>query len=201
MDNSKKIRISRRLAKILRHQALDYKLKISDDGYVNVKDLFKLNDLNGLDLEMLEQIVRSNSKNRFSIKREKHNIYIRANQGHSIKSVLTHKLLEPIKNPSQCIHATRYDCLKNIKKVGLNRMTRNTIHFSESYPAEYIYEDNLILSEDKIKSSYEVLIYIDMEKAMQDGIKFWRSENGVILSEGINGTIDSKYFLKYQDIS
>jgi 2'-phosphotransferase len=201
MDNSKKIRISRRLAKILRHRALDYELKISDDGYVDVKDLFKLNDLNGLNLEMLEEIVNSNSKNRFSIKREKHNIYVRANQGHSIKSVLTHKLLEPIIDPCQCIHATTFESLRHIKKLGLNRMTRNTIHFSESYPAKYIYEDNLILSEDKIKPPYDVLIYVDMEKAMKDSIKFWKSKNGVILSEGINGTIDSKYFLRYQDIS
>ena len=36
---------------------------------------------------------------------------------------------------------------------------------------------------------------------MKDGIKFWRSENGVILSEGVNGTIEPKYFLKYKDIS
>lgn len=31
----------------------------------------------------------------------------------------------------------------------------------------------------------QVLIYIDLKKAMQAGCPFWRSENGVILSEGV----------------
>jgi 2'-phosphotransferase len=32
----------------------------------------------------------------------------------------------------------------------------------------------------------QILIYIDIKKAMAAGCPFWRSENGVILSEGVD---------------
>lgn len=201
MDNCKKIRLSRRLAKILRHDAEKYNLKIKEDGYVDIKDLFKISDFKCLDLEKLQDIVKINNKNRFTLKQNKHNWYIRANQGHSIKKVVTNKLLKPIFEPCQCIHATTYGKLNLIKKTGLNRMKRNTIHFSEKYPAEYTFEDNVFLDGATSAPSHEVLIFIDMKKAMEDKITFWTSENGVILSEGVNGILDPKYFLSFQDIS
>lgn len=33
----------------------------------------------------------------------------------------------------------------------------------------------------------QVLIYIDLRRALAAGCPFWRSENGVILSEGLDG--------------
>ena len=46
---------------------------------------------------------------------------------------------------------------------------------------------------------FEILIYLDVEKALADGIKLFRSANNVILSPGINGIIPAKYFLKVVD--
>ena len=43
------------------------------------------------------------------------------------------------------------------------------------------------------KSKSNALIWINMEKAMADGIKFYRSNNDVILSSGV---IHPKYFIK-----
>jgi hypothetical protein len=37
-------------------------------------------------------------------------------------------------------------------------------------------------------------IIIDMEKALADGIEFYRSSNDVILTEGVDGVLESKYF-------
>ena len=45
----------------------------------------------------------------------------------------------------------------------------------------------------------EVFIEIDMAKAMNDGIIFSISKNGVILSRGIDGVIPTKYFFKVAD--
>lgn len=42
------------------------------------------------------------------------------------------------------------------------------------------------------------MLFIDVPKAMADGIQFYRSKNGVILSEEIYGIIYPKYFLKVE---
>lgn len=47
----------------------------------------------------------------------------------------------------------------------------------------------------------QILIYINIDKATDAGLKFWLSENGVILSEGDeNGYICRNFFLKVVDI-
>ena len=49
------------------------------------------------------------------------------------------------------------------------------------------------LEKHRIRS--ELFIEIDANKAVQDGIKFFKSENGVILSPGDeNGVLLPKYF-------
>lgn len=51
-----------------------------------------------------------------------------------------------------------------------------------------------------IRASSKILIYLDLAKAMQAGIKFWRSDNGVILSEGDeNGLISMHFFQRVED--
>jgi 2'-phosphotransferase len=35
-----------------------------------------------------------------------------------------------------------------------------------------------------MRASSSVLVFVDMEKAMARGLKFWRSENGVVLCDG-----------------
>ena len=45
------------------------------------------------------------------------------------------------------------------------------------------------------------MIYIDIDKAIDAGLKFWLSENGVILSEGDkNGYISRRFFSKVMDV-
>jgi 2'-phosphotransferase len=45
-----------------------------------------------------------------------------------------------------------------------------------------------------MRSSAQVLIYLDIEKALADGVPLFISENKVLLSPGINGIIEPKYF-------
>jgi 2'-phosphotransferase len=66
----------------------------------------------------------------------------------------------------------------------LNKMSRTHIHFAS--------EPNAISG---FRASSSVLIHIDTVSAMSDGIKFFMSDNGVILSEG---PIDLKYFSKIE---
>ena len=66
-------------------------------------------------------------------------------------------------------------------------MNRNHIHLATG-----VSEDSKVVS--GMRSNCNILIYIDMELAMKDGIKFFKSKNNVVLTEGINGILSTKYF-------
>lgn len=57
------------------------------------------------------------------------------------------------------------------------------IDFAPGYPKI----DGMVIS--GMRSSCNTYIEIDMEKAMSEGVKFYLSENNVILSNGINGIL------------
>ena len=61
------------------------------------------------------------------------------------------------------------------------------IHFSEGDPSSWAQND------------YEIAIWVDFRQAMQEEVLFYRSTKGVIISPGINETIDKKYLLKIVD--
>ena len=70
-------------------------------------------------------------------------------------------------------------------------MKRKHIHIAESDDAK---------SGKRLTCNVKILI--NMELAMNDGIKFYRSENGVILTEGDqNGLLLPKYFLDIININ
>jgi 2'-phosphotransferase len=51
-----------------------------------------------------------------------------------------------------------------------------------------------------MRESAQVLIYIDMQKALEAGILFFLSENGVILTEGdVRGFLSPENFLRVED--
>lgn len=51
-----------------------------------------------------------------------------------------------------------------------------------------------------MRSSSKVLIYIDVQKALAAGIKFWLSDNGVVLTEGDEtGLLSKKFFDRVVD--
>jgi 2'-phosphotransferase len=45
-----------------------------------------------------------------------------------------------------------------------------------------------------MRATSKVAIFIDVGRAMEDGIEFFESDNGVILSSGIDGVIAPQYF-------
>ena len=50
-----------------------------------------------------------------------------------------------------------------------------------------------------MRASCDLFIYINIIKALADGIVFERSANGVILTKGQNGTLEPKYFERVQN--
>ncbi|KAL0745180.1 hypothetical protein Bca101_102333 [Brassica carinata] len=43
-----------------------------------------------------------------------------------------------------------------------------------------------------------VLIFLDIKKALEDGIAFYISDNKVILTEGVDGVVPVDYFQKIE---
>jgi 2'-phosphotransferase len=89
-----------------------------------------------------------------------------------------------LKEPADyCVHGTTAKAVNLIMQNGLSRMSRSHIHFAAS---------NKAIS--GFRTSSEFLIHIDMAKAMADGIQFYKSTNGVILTPGdSDGKLDPKY--------
>lgn len=182
------IKISRKLSTILRHTAIKRKLYIDNSGWISIDDIFtKCDEFKQVSVEDILYIVNNNDKKRFSIEDRNNKLYIKANQGHSIKKVKDKFLLKEIKSPDyirEIVHGTYKKNIDLIKKNGLCRMARNHIHFAKKKETQY-----------GIRKNAQVFIYVDVNNAMKDGIKFYESENEVILSPGIgkDGIIPSKY--------
>lgn len=68
-------------------------------------------------------------------------------------------------------------------------MARNHIHFAIGLPGA-----GEVISGARV--SCEVFIFIDMVKAINEGIKFFISQNSVVLSSGLNGFISPRFFSK-----
>lgn len=138
---------------------------------------------------------------------------IRANQGHSIK-VDEDGLMEPIALgsdlPAIVVHGTTSKAWPLIlSSGGLKKMTRNHVHFASGLPAGFKTAAETSDMSDEVKkepvisgmrNSSSILIFMDIRKALEAGLKFWKSANGVILSEGNDkGFIPIEFFERVED--
>jgi 2'-phosphotransferase len=146
-------------------------------------------------MEQIHYVVDTSDKKRYELTpiSSGDQYKIRASQGHSLKTVASQDLLEPITQFSTpVIHGTHLQAWQQIKTQGLSRMNRNHVHFAIGLPNDPNVKSGM-------RKSSQVFIYINTEKAMQDGMVFYRSKNDVVLSDGIEGIIEPKYFEKVID--
>lgn len=192
--------LSKGLSWLLRHHVVDQGLSITPGGYVSCEDILKLAQFNKFTLGDIKNVVDTNDKKRFTLNEEDGKLYIRANQGHShtVASQLNQdEVLTKITTPLELVvHGTTLKNYNIIKKSGLKKIGRWHIHFAIT---DDFVEGNH--EQSGIRSSSRILIYLNMELAMVDGIEFYMSDNKVVLSQGIGeeGVIDSKYFSKVID--
>lgn len=135
---------------------------------------------------------------------------IRANQGHSLK-LESDGLLTPItaeNRPATCVHGTTHAAWPRIlASGGLKAMGRNHIHFASGLPAGFSSITSTNAADavaapviSGMRNSSTVLVFVDVAMAMEAGIKFWRSDNGVILSEGSSeGVLAMEFFQRVED--
>jgi len=200
------VRISKSLTQILRHKAPELGINIRPDGFCPAEEVLALSWLQELSCTRkdMEEVVQGSDKKRFETCEEDGVLLIRAVQGHSIKVVQDEQLLRRMSAedddlPPLCVHGTYRRYFDSIKAKGLlagggqGQGFRNHVHFAPFEPG-----DKRVIS--GMRYDCEVAIWIDLKKALEDGLPFYMSANQVILSPGIDGHIDIKYFLQAKDL-
>lgn len=192
--------LSRYLSNVLRHNAHKKGLSIRPDGYALAKDILALKDCkqNGsgprFSMEEIISVVENNSKQRFHLYTDEKDgqTWVRANQGHSMEGISVEmkeiKAIDCSRFPI-VVHGTYRAAWENIRKQGLSRCKRQHIHFSKGNGAV-----------SGMRGNCQVLIYIDLASALDDGFQFFESANGVILTAGDkDGFLPFKYFSAVED--
>ena len=123
-------KISVRLSYMLRHSREPLYISL-DGGWALVDTVLEAlgQRYPGVDREILDQIVTSDKKNRYSY--DPTGTMIRANQGHSIPGVRV-EMSAPAP-PQYLYHGTAERFLPAILKEGLKPMTRQFVHLSAAY--------------------------------------------------------------------
>jgi len=179
--NEQHVKLSKKLSYILRHNPLSIGLKLDEHGWGNVN--FILSKMK-IDLTTLEQIVQTDSKQRYAFN-DDHTL-IRANQGHTIEVDIGFEKVDPKDLPKILFHGTLQKVLPDIRKEGLKPMSRHHVHLS-----------SVIHTAREVAQRRHmpwVVLSISSEKMSEDGIQFYKSANGVWLTD----YVDPKYILDYE---
>lgn len=163
-----KFKTSKRLSYILRHAPESAKIVLSSDGYAPTSDV--CNYL-GVTLQQLENIVETNNKKRFTFNHDKTSI--KACQGHSVKIDLK---LESVPPPSVLYHGTTTKFLNSIENDGIQKMNRHHVHLSE---------DKETATAVGKRHGIPVVLIISAIKMFNDGAMFYKTDNGVWLTDNV----------------
>ncbi len=172
MKDLKKISVF--ISLILRHKPETIGISLDEHGWASVEEL--INGINktkgyGLDMETLEEIVRTDNKQRYSFSEDK--TLIRANQGHSINVDVELREAEP---PEQLFHGTGERFAAAIRQEGLKPMSRLYVHLSK---------DKETAEKVGARHGKPHIFFVHSGKMYRQGYKFYLSENGVWLTKHV----------------
>ncbi|XP_077434262.1 tRNA 2'-phosphotransferase 1 [Vanacampus margaritifer] len=187
------VRLSKSMSYALRHGANQMGLQLSSDGYLFVEDVLAHPQFRSYKLEDVERVVATNDKQRFKLRPHPQDgrLQIRANQGHTMQVTdleLTPVLVGAPDCPAEAVHGSYMRNWSSIQQQGLSRMRRTHIHLAPGLPQE----DGVISG---MRKDCNLAIFIDVPKALADGIEFFWSENRVLLTTGnAEGKLPPAYF-------
>jgi len=163
---------SKYISLILRHKPETIGITLDEHGWANVEDLIKgVSKTHPLTMEVLEEIVRSDEKQRYSFNEDK--TLIRANQGHSVDVDVE---LEEVKPPQYLYHGTGEKYVASIDTQGLIPKSRLYVHLSGDI------ETALKVGSRHGKS----VVYRVLAEQMSDaGMVFYKSVNDVWLPKSV----------------
>ncbi len=170
-DSNKKLSVF--ISLILRHKPEAAGITLDEHGWADVNELIKGINSAGhrIDMPLLEEIVRTDNKQRYSFSEDKK--LIRANQGHSVKVDVELKECEP---PEQLFHGTGERFAAAIRKDGLKPMSRLYVHLSK---------DRETAEKVGARHGKPHIFFVHSGKMFRQGYKFYLSENGVWLTESV----------------
>ncbi|XP_026991219.1 tRNA 2'-phosphotransferase 1 isoform X2 [Tachysurus fulvidraco] len=208
------VRLSKALTYVLRHGAAKMGFNMGSDGFVFVDELLTHGQFRSFSMEDIERVVATDEKKRFKMKNHIENgrPQIRANQGHTVQVEdleLTAVVLGAPDCPQEAVHGSYMIHWSSIRSQGLSRMKRTHIHLVPCLPGEgqvisgrYTWNSWMFIVETHcsgMRPKCELAVYINVPKAIADGIKFFWSENRVLLTPGdADGVLPPRYFLRAQ---
>jgi len=165
------VRTSKRLAYVLRHRPDSIGLTLGAGGWVGVDELLLALARHGTRITRadLEYVVAHNDKRRFVLDGDR----IRANQGHSVEVDLG---LAPVLPPDRLFHGTARHNLDSIFLDGLLRGTRHHVHLSA---------DEQTAIKVGARHGSPIVLAVDAAAMVTEGLLFYRSENGVWLTDHV----------------
>lgn len=165
---------SKFISLILRHKPEKIGITLDEHGWADVQEMIRgINASQGhtLDMELLEEIVRTDEKQRYSFN-EDHTL-IRANQGHSIPVDVE---LEEKAPPAVLYHGTGEKYVSSIDREGLIPKSRLYVHLSSD--AE---------TAKKVGSRHgrPVIYIVDCAAMTAAGYRFYLSANHIWLTKEV----------------
>lgn len=175
---------SKFISLILRHRPEVIGITLDEHGWANVSELIAgVGRTHALDMSMLEEIVHTDSKRRYSFSEDK--TLIRANQGHSVPVDVE---LEKVVPPEILYHGTGEKYTASVNVQGLLPMSRLYVHMSPDMDTAR-----------KVGQRHgKPVIYVVKSGEMQKtGYDFFRSLNGVWLTKHV----PAKYLKALEEFS
>lgn len=213
--------VSKKMAWLLRHGAEEEGLQFQEGGYLSIADVLANRKFKSMKVTFAElrEVVAADEKQRYSMvpkpgadeaSDKPADFLIRANQGHSVK-MQDEGLLTPITKdnmPASAVHGTTHAAwMLIVASGGLKAMGRNHVHFASGLPAGFasvVEQDEATETAAPVISGMRktstVLVFLDLAKALDAGLTFGLSDNGVVLTEGNKeGLVPLELFQRVED--
>lgn len=163
---------SKFMSLILRHKPETIGISLDEHGWADVDELIAgISKTHEFSRDMLEEIVRTDEKQRYSFNEDK--TLIRANQGHSIPVDVE---LDEVEPPEELWHGTGEKYVSSIDKEGLIPKSRLYVHLSK---------DKETAVKVGKRHGKPVLYIVKAGEMCKDGYKFYLSKNGVWLTKEV----------------
>jgi 2'-phosphotransferase len=218
---SRATQVSKKMAWLLRHGAEEEGLQFLEGGFLNLSDVLANRKFRSMKVTFAEvkDVVAADEKQRYSMVSKEDadassdkpaDFLIRANQGHSVK-MEDEGLLKPVTKdnmPASAVHGTTHAAWSLIvASGGLKAMGRNHVHFASGLPAGFksVVEDGESAGDaapviSGMRKTSTILVFLDLAKAMDAGLVFGMSDNGVVLTEGNKeGLVPLEFFQRVED--